>query len=187
MRTGGGADDVECVMHIGDPVAQRLVHRVFQRVGAAGDGHHLGTEQLHAEHIGLLPLDILRAHIDDAGQAKARADGGGGNAMLARTGFGDDPRLAHADGEQNLADAIVDLVRAGVVQLVALEPDLRTFARGRILAAFLGQPLGIIERRRASDIMFEQIVKLRLKRRVDLRGRYSRSRSSTNGISVSAT
>ena len=78
--------------------------------------------------------------------------------------------LAHADGEQDLADAIVDLVRAGVVQLITLEPDLRTFARRRILAAFLGQSLGVIERRRAADIMFEQIIELRLERRVDLRG-----------------
>jgi hypothetical protein len=45
--------------------------------------------------------------------------------VLARAGFGDDPRLAHALREQDLADAVVDLVRAGVVQLVALEVDLR--------------------------------------------------------------
>jgi hypothetical protein len=31
VRAGGGADDVERVMHIRHPVAQRLVHRVLQR------------------------------------------------------------------------------------------------------------------------------------------------------------
>jgi hypothetical protein len=41
--------------------------------------------------------------------------------MLAGAGFGDDAGLAHALGEQDLADAVVDLVRAGVVQLFALE------------------------------------------------------------------
>jgi hypothetical protein len=55
--------------------------------------------------------------------------------MLARAGLRDDPRLAHADREQDLADAVVDLVRAGVVQLVALEPDLRA-------AQIFGQALG---------------------------------------------
>jgi hypothetical protein len=43
--------------------------------------------------------------------------------------------LAHALREQHLAEAIVDLVRAGMVQLVALEVDRRP-------AEMLGQPLG---------------------------------------------
>jgi hypothetical protein len=34
--------------------------------------------------------------------------------------------------EQDLADAIVDLVRAGVIQFLALEVDLRAHAGGRI-------------------------------------------------------
>jgi hypothetical protein len=45
--------------------------------------------------------------------------------VLARAGLGDDPGLAHALGQQDLAHAVVDLVRAGVVQLLALEIDLR--------------------------------------------------------------
>ncbi len=64
------------------------------------------------------------------------------DAVLAGAGLGDDARLAHALGEQDLAEAIVDLVRAGVVQLLALEIDLRA-------AEMLGQPLGEIERRSA--------------------------------------
>ena len=31
MRTGRRADDVVRVVHVGDPIAQRLVHRVLQR------------------------------------------------------------------------------------------------------------------------------------------------------------
>ena len=83
--------------------------------------------------------------------------------MLARAGFRDNARLAHSDGEQDLPDAIVDLVRAGVIQLVALEPDLRA-AHG------FGQPLGEIERAGPPDIMFEQVVELRLKGGIGLRG-----------------
>jgi hypothetical protein len=55
-------------------------------------------------------------------------------------GLGDDAGLAHAAGQQDLAQHVVDLVRAGVVQLVALEVDLRP-------AKMLGQALGEIERR----------------------------------------
>jgi hypothetical protein len=35
--------------------------------------------------------------------------------VLTRAGLGDNPRLAHAPGEQDLAHAVIDLVRAGVV------------------------------------------------------------------------
>ena len=72
-----------------------------------------------------LPLDVLRAHVHHAFEAKARRNGGRGHAVLAGAGLGDDARLAHAPGEQRLADGVVDLVRAGVVQVLALEADLR--------------------------------------------------------------
>jgi len=49
-----------------------------------------------------------------------RGNGGGGYAMLARAGFGDDARLAHLCGEKALADGVVDFVRAGVEQVFAL-------------------------------------------------------------------
>ena len=125
MRAGGRADAVERVVDIGDPVAQRLVHRVLQRARARLHGHDFRAEQVHAEDVGLLPLDIDRAHVDDAFEAEARAGGGGRDAMLAGAGLGDDARLAHAAGEQDLAEHVVDLVRAGVVQLLALEIDFR--------------------------------------------------------------
>ena len=88
--------------------------------------------------------------------------------MLAGAGFGDDPGLAHAQREQDLADAIVDLVGAGMVELVALEPDLRALACGSGFADMVGQPFGIIERAGAADIMFEQVVELFLERRIGL-------------------
>ena len=155
MRAGRRADAVEGVVDIRDPVAQRLVHRVLQRARRRRcTGMHLGAEQLHAEHVGLLPLDVGRAHEDDAGQAEARADGGGGDAMLAGAGLGDDARLAHAPAPAGSGRAVVDLVRAGVVQLVALEIDLGAVARARLFARrCVGQALGEIERAGAADIM----------------------------------
>ena len=119
-------------------------------------GHRvdLGAQQLHAEHVGLLALDVGGAHEDLARQAEAGAHGRHRDAVLAGAGLGDDARLAHARGEQDLAQAVVDLVAAGVVELVALEVDL-----GAALAAeaqpreVLGQPLGEIERARAAGVV----------------------------------
>ena len=168
VRPGSGADDVEGVVHIGDPVAQRLVHRVLQRCGASRDRDHFRAEQLHAEHVGRLSRHVSRAHIDHAGQAEAGADRGRGHAVLARAGFGDDPGLAHADRQQDLADAIVDLVRAGVVQLVPLEPDLCPLPGQGILAQLFGQARREIERAGPADIVFKQVVELGLESRIGL-------------------
>ena len=69
--------------------------------------------------------------------------------MLAGAGLGDDAGLAHAPRQQNLAQAIVDLVRAGVIEVFALQINLRA-------AEMLGQALGEIERAFAADIMGQQ-------------------------------
>ena len=162
MRPRNRADDVERVLDIGDPVAQRLVHGVLERRRAGNHGPHLGAEQPHAENIGALPLDIGLAHIDHARQAEAGGHGGDGHAMLARAGLRDDAGLSHPLGEQDLAQAIVDLVRAGVIEFVALEVDLRA-------AKVLGQPLGVIERARPAGIMRIEVFKLGVEGRIVLR------------------
>ncbi len=146
-------------MHVGDPVAQRLVHGVLQGLRARRDGVDLGAQQLHAEHVGLLALHIDRAHEDLARQPEAGAHGGHRHAVLAGAGLGDDARLAHAAGEQDLAEAVVDLVAAGVVQLVALEVDLGA-------AEMLGQPLGEVERARPAGVVGVEVVELLLEGRV---------------------
>src|SRR5690606_28559682 len=81
--------------------------------------------------------------------------------VLAGAGLGDDPGLAHAQGEQDLAEAIVDLVRAGVVELVALEIDLGA-------AEMLGQALGEIQRARPAGIMGVELAELGMEGRVGL-------------------
>jgi hypothetical protein len=125
MRAGHGADDVEGVVDVGDPVAHGLVERVLERLRTRGHRHHGRAEQLHAEDVDRLALDVGRAHVDHALQAQPRRHRGAGHAMLAGAGLGDDAGLAHALGQQGLADGVVDLVRAGVVQVLALEQDLR--------------------------------------------------------------
>ena len=125
MRAEGGAEQVVGVGDVGDPVAHGFADGVFEGAAAAGDGDDFGAEQAHAEDVEALAAHVLFAHVDGAIEAEERADGGGGDAVLARAGFGDDAVLAHAAGEQRLAEAVVDFVRAGVEQVFALDVELR--------------------------------------------------------------
>src|SRR5690606_15487062 len=124
MRAGHRTDDVEGVVHVGDPVAHGFVERILERPRTRFHRHHRGTEQLHAVHVGGLTPDVFRTHVNHAFHAVARCHRGRGHAVLAGAGFGDHPRLAHAPGEQRLANAVVHLVGAGVVEVFALEIDL---------------------------------------------------------------
>ena len=88
-------------------------------------------------HVRLLAAHVLGAHVDDALEAEQRACRGRRHAVLAGAGLGDHARLAHALGEQRLPERVVDLVRAGVGEVLALQPDLaarrapRAAPRGR--------------------------------------------------------
>ncbi len=99
-----------------------------ERARAAGDRSHFGAQQLHAEDVGRLAADVFFAHVDDAVESEMGAGGGGRDAMLAGAGFGDHALLAHAQREQALADRVVDLVSAGVIEVFAFEPNLRPAA-----------------------------------------------------------
>src|SRR3569833_2802334 len=161
MRTRDRADAIERVCDVGDPVAQCVVHRVLQRARAGLHGHDLSAQHLHADHVRLLPLDIDRAHVDDALKPEPRAQCRGGNAVLARAGLCDDSLLAHAPRDHDLAEHIVYLVRAGVVELLALQIYF-------LAAVMFGVPLGKLQRRRTADVILQIAVHLFLKRRIGL-------------------
>ena len=149
MGTGAGAEQVVGVVDVGQPVAQRLVHRLLQRRTAEVHRFDPGTEQRHAPHVALLASHVFGPHVDDALQPEQRADGGGGHTVLAGTGLGDDAPFTHAPCQQDLADAVVDLVGAGVVQILALEIEAGS-------AELLGQPFGQVQRAGAADIVAQQ-------------------------------
>ena len=159
MRARRRANQVVGVMDIGDPVPERLIHGVLQ--GRRARGHRLnpGTQEVHAEDVGLLALDVHGTHVDHAGQAETGADRGRGHPVLAGAGLGDDPGLAHAHGQEDLAHAVVDLVRARVVELLALEVDLRA-------PEFLGQALGEVHGARPADIVLEIAIQLGVEGRI---------------------
>ena len=110
------------------------------------------------------------------------APGGGGDAVLARAGLGDDARLAHALGEQRLADDVVDLVRAGVREVFALgeepQPE-RSESRGSGVTG-VGRPTnsasvgGTPSRKRDRSTRRERPLPVRDRRASAPRGRIGR-------------
>ena len=89
------------------------------------------------------------------------ADGGGGHAVLAGAGFGNDARLAHALGQHGLANGVVDLVRAGVVQVFALQKNLRA-------AHFPAGAGGMVHRAGTADKMRQFVVEFGHERGIEL-------------------
>ena len=78
-----------------------------------------------------------------------RADGGCGYAVLSGAGFGDDAFFAHAAGQEPLAETVVDLVGAGVQQILTFEVNFGA-------AKLVGQAGCQIERRWTSGVVFQQ-------------------------------
>ena len=126
------------------------------------NGHDFRAEHLHAIHVEHLAFAIHRAHVNDAFHPEHRADRRGRHAVLACTGLGDDARLAHALGEEDLAHGVVDLMRAGVVQVFALEINLRA-------AEFFREAFGKIKRRGTPDEFGEIVGKFFLEFGIVLR------------------
>ena len=121
MGTDRGAKQVIRGADVRHPVADRFVHRVLQRAAPGLDLADLGAQQLHAEDVRLLASCVDGAHVHDALEPEESARGRGGDAVLARPGLGDDAPLAHPLRQERLPDGAVDLVRAGVREVFALE------------------------------------------------------------------
>jgi hypothetical protein len=98
-----------------------------------------------------LPRDVDLAHVDDALETEQGADGRRRHAMLPGTGLGDDPLLAHPFGKETLTECIVDLVCAGVRQILTLEVDPGA-------AAQFGQVPREIQRRRPADVIARETI-----------------------------
>ena len=117
-------------------------------------GMHGRAEQLHHVDVERLPFDVDRAHVDVDRHAELRTDGRGRDAVLTGAGFRDDARLAHAPREQRLTDGVVDLMRARVIEIFALEQQRRGAADRR--AVRRGTPATAGRRSRASTAWYSR-------------------------------
>src|SRR5439155_15328089 len=136
-----------------------FIDGVAQGPAAALYRHDLGSQGPHLEDVQLLPANVLRANVDLALQTEKGSRRGGGHAVLAGPRLGDDARLAHAPRQQRLPDTVIDLVRAGVVEVLALQIDPGT-------AGLTRQPFGKGQGGWAAHIVLQVVVKLPLKLRV---------------------
>src|SRR5689334_22665472 len=100
--------------NICDPIAHRFVDRFLKSGLPGGHRHDCSAEEFHPGYIQCLPFHVGGPHINDAFTAESRRHGGSGYAMLAGTGFGDDPLLPHPASQQDLTKGIVDLMSAGM-------------------------------------------------------------------------
>mmetsp|Transcript_2512 Transcript_2512/g.5272 ORF Transcript_2512/g.5272 Transcript_2512/m.5272 type:complete len:459 (-) Transcript_2512:476-1852(-) len=161
VRPHGAADEVVRVPDVGYPVPHGLVDGILEGPLTGLDGDDGCAERVHPEHIELLPLRVNLPHINNALQPQHSADRGGGDAVLPRPRLGYDPVLAEALGHKGLADGVVDLVSAGVGQVLPLEPDVS--ATGE-----LGQARGEVKRGGSADELLPVLGDLGLELRVGL-------------------
>src|SRR6266849_67077 len=144
MGSGGRTNQVVGIANGRDPVAQRFIERVFEAPGAGVDRDDLCAQQLHPENVERLPLDVDAPHEHFTFAFEQRSHRGGRHSMLSGAGFRRDARLVHPHREQRLSERIVNLVRAGMAEVFALDVNLRAAELG-------GQVGGKEERSRASD------------------------------------
>ena len=83
MRPCDGADAIERVVHIGDQSrsASFIASFSVREPDCTGPNR---AQHFHPDHVRLLPLDVDRAHIDDAFEPEPRAQHRGGDAGAAR-------------------------------------------------------------------------------------------------------
>ena len=86
---------------------------------------NLRSKKFHPVNIELLSLAVALPHEHLAFQPQKRCRCGGCDAMLAGARLCDDPRLSHLPGKQNLPQAVIDLVRPGMVQIFPFQVYLR--------------------------------------------------------------
>ena len=155
-RPDAGADQVVGGLDVGDPVADRLARRLLERPRAELDRRDLRAEQAHPLDVRRLAPHVLAAHVDDALEPEVRADGGRRDAVLAGSGLGDDPLLAEPPRDDSLAERVVDLVRARVEEILALQVDALVGREARRAG----------QRRRPAGVVGEQLVELGAESRV---------------------
>ena len=153
MWASHSTDTVECVVNIRYPVTQSIVHGIFQRTTTRGHRDNFSTQQAHTEYIWCLTLNIMRAHIDHTLKAKLCTDRRRCNAVLTSARFSDNALFSHAACQNDLAQHVVNFMRASVVQLVTLHVHFGT-------TKVFGQALSMIQWAWTANIVLPQKIHL---------------------------
>ena len=152
-RPRGRADDVVRIITAAAPFLHRCIHGILQYAGASLDDMYLRPEELHAIDVQRLSFGVDLSHEDLALHTEKRRNGGCCHAVLSRACFCDDACLAHALGKERLPDAVIDLVRARVIQILTLQENARP-------AQVLFHVQCFIEHRRTTGVVHIEIMQL---------------------------
>src|SRR5207244_4153121 len=88
----------------------------------------------HPGNVRRLACHVDRTHVDTAWDSEARRGRCGGDPVLAGAGLRDHAALFHPLREQDLAQAVVELVGAGVKEILPLQSD-RGAARAHLASS----------------------------------------------------
>ena len=143
MRPERRADAVNRVLIFPGIGGEGGIHRLLQGFQPMRDRHHLRAENLHPGHVGGLLGNIHLAHMNLAFQPEVGGRRGQRHAVLSRAGFGDQLLLSHVFGEKPFPHAVVELVRAGMVEVLPFEINLA----GSVPHP-AGKPLAVVNRGR---------------------------------------
>src|SRR5262245_126003 len=168
MRAQRGSEQVIGVRDVGDPVAHRFVDGVLQRATTGIHTVNGRAQQVHAHDIQRLATHVLGPHVDAAFEAEQCTGCRGCDAVLASACFRHDTALAHPSGRRRLAEGVVDLVRAGVREIFALEEDTNVWRVQKdppyptrlTRLTRPGEVPGLVQRRGPTDVMLQQPVEL---------------------------
>ncbi len=126
VRSQRRTEQIMRIAHIRHPIADRFIDRILQRLRARSHWSHFRTEQLHAKHVRFLSRNIHHTHIHYTFESKQRRHRRRRDSMLPRARLCHNAPLPHPLHEQRLPQRVVDLMRARVRQVFALQIDLRT-------------------------------------------------------------
>ncbi len=128
MGANDRAQNVMCIRDRAHPIPHRLVDRVAKCPRSSGHGADLSPEHFHALNIGLLPADILLAHVDNTGYPKMCTGRGRRDSVLASTSLRNDSFFSHSNRQQSLTEGTVNFVSTRMIQILSLKPNLRSTA-----------------------------------------------------------
>ncbi|KAI6756470.1 hypothetical protein HG530_012206 [Fusarium avenaceum] len=104
VRSDSRTDDVVGSVKVNDPGTKGFVDSISESLATSLDSNNLGTQQAHTENVEGLSSDTV----------------------LSSTSFSNNTLLSESSSEEKLAQCVVDLVAAGMVQVLTLEPDVST-------------------------------------------------------------
>ena len=114
-----GTDGEHLGLRIFEVSFKHGIDRLFEGFESVGRRNHLGPEDLHAHNVGMLFFDVHFAHVNLAHQPEISRGRRQRHTVLPRTCLCDKFLLPQVFRQQRFGHTVVELMRAGMVQVFA--------------------------------------------------------------------